>query len=100
MSTTRSVAGTVLAEAESRVSSPRRGSRTSASAWFVSTVENMCGATAAPAPVSALKTWTCRCWEADESRFEARHHTAPAAAPVTVPSAAPATTSPGLCAPT
>ena len=56
MSTTRSVAGTILADAESRARSARRGSRTSASAWLVSTVENMCGATAAPAPVSALKT--------------------------------------------
>ena len=56
MSTTLSVAATTLAESESRARSARRGSRTSASALLVSTVENMCGATAAPAPVSALKT--------------------------------------------
>ena len=53
----RSVAGTILAESESRASVRQaRVAHLGLGAVSVSTVENMCGATAAPPPVSALKT--------------------------------------------
>ena len=58
MSTTSSVAGTILPERElaTASSASSRGSRTSATPCTVSVVENMCGATAAPPPASALKS--------------------------------------------